>query len=132
MRALVIDDDDIFCRFICGILQNLGWIVDLASNGQVGWQLAQLVPYDLAVCDIVMPHQDGFETIRLLRQQQPSPFIVAISGGGQLSFQSYLKMALRLGADRALAKPFGRAELESAIAGLEAIGDAQTEDRIGA
>jgi len=62
---------------------------------------------DLVITDLVMPEQEGLETIQALRQDVPGTGIIAISGafGGQ-----FLQVAKALGADAILTKPI-RAEL---------------------
>ena len=115
MRALVIDDDGIYRDFIRGILERLDWAVDVAEDGQVGWRMFQSGGYDLVVCDIFMPHQEGLETMRLIRQHDPAAHIVAVSGGGCLNLGMYLEMAHWFGANRWLAKPFRARDLEDAL-----------------
>lgn len=115
MRALVIDDDGMYRVFTRDILERLGWAVDVAEDGRVGWRMFQRGGYDLVVCDIFMPHQEGLETMRLIRQRCPAAHIVAISGGGQSNVDSYLKMSRWFGANRWLAKPFRARDLEDAL-----------------
>jgi DNA-binding response OmpR family regulator len=64
-----------------------------------------------------MPRQDGFETIRKLRRVVPGVKIIAMSGGSRGEFDP-LKAAELLGVDRALRKPFGSAEVVSALMDL--------------
>ena len=61
---------------------------------------------DLIVMDIIMPEKEGIETIREIKRDFPSVKIIAISGGGTLGPEHYLKVALAIGADKALKKPF--------------------------
>ncbi len=115
MRALVIDDDVVYRLLISLTLTTLGYTVDEAHDGQFGWQMAQLSPYDLVVTDIVMPHQDGISIIRLLGDQYPSTRIIAVSGGGSLKSGFYLSAARVLGAHAVLAKPFVPSALSDAV-----------------
>jgi DNA-binding NarL/FixJ family response regulator len=59
---------------------------------------------DLVITDLVMPEQEGMETVRALRKELPGIGIIAMSGafGGQ-----FLTPALMLGADAILSKPVG-------------------------
>ena len=114
MRALVIDDDEIYRLFARSTLEGLGWSVEEACDGQIGWQLFQLTDYDLVVTDIIMPHQEGLETIRLMREHRPGARIIAMSAGGRHS-SGYLSTARWFGAGQVLAKPFSVAELQNAI-----------------
>jgi DNA-binding response OmpR family regulator len=67
------------------------------------------------ITDILMPEQEGFETIRELRRDFPTTGIIAMSGGGQIGSDNLLVIAERLGAQRALQKPFGLQELLDAV-----------------
>ena len=67
------------------------------------------------ITDIIMPEQEGIETILELRHDFPDVKIIAISGGGRIGPNSYLAMAERLGAHRAFAKPFDQKELLEAV-----------------
>lgn len=114
MRALVIDDDQVYRLFLRSVLEGMGWTVDEAWDGQIGWQMYRLTDYDLVVSDIVMPHQEGLETIRLIRACRPDVPILAISGGSGYS-AGYLRAARWFGADGVLAKPFSGSALQSAV-----------------
>lgn len=73
--------------------------------------------FDLLFCDLFMPNREGLETIRELRRWFPGLKIVAMSGGGGgcRSRAELLHVARLMGADAALSKPFGRANLLAAI-----------------
>lgn len=116
--VLVIDDDQLYRDLARMMLEQLGWTVETAWNGQVGWQMAQLHDYDLVLCDIVMPYQDGFETIRKLHNFQPDLPVIAMSGGGLLQSRVYIEMASMLGASATLSKPFSHEDLRDVIAAL--------------
>jgi len=64
-----------------------------------------------------MPGKKGLETIIELRQEFPDLGIVAVSGGGRLDPGSYLPLAIKMGAQRTLSKPFTRQEI------LDTVGD---------
>jgi CheY-like chemotaxis protein len=125
-RALVVDDDDTYRTLIRAVLEPLGWEVDDAWNGQVGWQMFQLARYDLVVIDIFMPQQEGLETIRCMRARAPGVPILAISGGGIMGSDGYLEAAQRMGATLSLAKPFRPAALLEA---MRSLGIAWTQER---
>ena len=115
--SLVIDDDKVYRLLVRATLEERGWSVEEAWDGQVGWQLFQLSHYDLVVTDIVMPHQEGLETIRLIRADRSDARILAISGGGQ-HCGNYLRAARWFGADETLAKPFSASALLVAVEGI--------------
>ena len=72
-------------------------------------------PADVVITDIVMPEKEGLETIQELRRDFPGAKIIAMSGGGRIGPKGYLKLAEKLGASRAFAKPFDRMEMVSAV-----------------
>ena len=75
-------------------------------------------PADLVVTDIVMPGQEGLETIMRFREEYPDVKIIAMSGAGRNTGQSYLDLAQKLGANRTLAKPFS---IEHFLAAVQSI-----------
>ena len=97
------------------ILELLGHSVIEACNGRKGVELYRAHPADLVITDLIMPDQEGIETITQLIKEYPSVKIVAMSGGGRVSPNSYLHIAERLGAKSSLSKPFTIEELTSAV-----------------
>jgi PAS domain S-box-containing protein len=107
-RILVVDDDDAVCGFLQETLSGAAYEVLTARDGRAAMQLAADREFDLVLMDLVMPGQEGLETIGQLRRDHPSVRIVAISG----AFEGvYLKTAELLGADAALRKPVEPGEL---------------------
>ena len=103
---LIIEDDQ---RLRLALKENLtyrGYEVTDACNGLEGINMFITNRPDLIVMDIIMPEKEGIETIRELKRDYPSVKIIAISGGGTLGPEHYLKVATAMGADRALKKPF--------------------------
>ena len=88
--------------FLRTALEQAGYQVIEAEDGKQALNQARAGGVDLVVTDIVMPEQEGIETIQALRKEMPGIGVVAISG----RFEGpYLKMAEMLGADAMLAKP---------------------------
>jgi len=83
----------------------------VAHNGREGITRYDPDAIDLVITDILMPGQDGLETITKLRQRNPQVKIIAISGGGQRVRIDLLHVAVLLGAQRTLHKPFRPQEL---------------------
>lgn len=113
-HILVIDDEDSIRSMLEIILQKEGHRVTLAENGKIGMNRFRADPADLIVTDLVMPEQEGVETIMQLRQHYPALPIIAMSGGGSRA-DTYLGICLRLGVRRTLAKPFSIEELVEAV-----------------
>jgi DNA-binding response OmpR family regulator len=112
---LVIDDEEALRRLVARVLRAEGHTVREAANGREGLRLFREARPALLITDIIMPGQEGIETIIELRREAPEFPILAISGGGE---GMYLKLAASLGATETLAKPFGADELLAAVAAL--------------
>lgn len=113
---LLIDDDDLLRPMLRAALELSGHTVTEARNGREGVALYQANPPGLVITDLIMPDQEGIETIRLLTKEYPAVKIIAMSGGGRLAPTGYLTMARRLGAKATLAKPFSVEELSLTVA----------------
>ena len=114
-RILVIDDEDTIREVIRQMLEIEGFEVADAADGREGMALQRERPADLVITDLIMPDQEGLETIKELRNEFPKVKIIAISGGGWMDADSYLTLAERIGAHKALAKPFDRKSLVAAV-----------------
>lgn len=115
MRILVIDDDDQMRVLLRQVMEWAGYEVEEAENGREGMQKQRRQPTDLVITDLIMPEQEGLETIGLLRKEFPRTKIIAISGGGRIGPEAYLPAAQELGADRVFSKPFDVRELAGAV-----------------
>ena len=115
-RILVIDDDVMIQRMLKQALTLLGHEVAQAFDGREGVQLCHASPPDVVLTDILMPNQDGLQTIRELRRTCPEVWIIAMSGGSRTWPElDALPFAARFGARRVLYKPFGHDELKAAL-----------------
>jgi two-component system chemotaxis response regulator CheY len=112
-RVLVADDDSAVRRFLRTVLEEAGYEVAEASDGRQAERGALDPGIDLLIIDLVMPNQEGIETIRDLRSRRPKLPILAISGAGDV--MTYLNVARLLGAEECFAKPIIPATLLSAV-----------------
>lgn len=108
--VLVIDDDNLVRGLLVRALTGARYTVIEAADGMEGLALARSQSVDVVVTDLVMPVQEGVETIMTLRKERPRLPIIAISGGVTNS-GLYLDIAGKIGARRILAKPFTPKEL---------------------
>lgn len=101
-RILIVDDDAGVRQVLKSMLDSAGYAVALAGNGREAMERLRHEQFDLIITDLVMPEQEGIETIKLLRRDYPEVKVIAISGafGGD-----YLRIAGFLGAHRTIAKP---------------------------
>ena len=116
-RVLVIDDDNLFVKLMVHALTERGHAVAFAYDGLAGLREFAAAKFDAVVCDLVMPEQEGVETIRLLRRQTTEVGIVAISSGlrSSTSAVDVLQFASKFGADVTLKKPFKLSQLVAAV-----------------
>ena len=121
-RILVVDDDSEIREMLRQMLEQAGYDVVDAPNGREAIRLYRREPTDLIITDIVMPEQDGIEAIIDLRHDFPDIKIIAISGGGRIGPEDYLKTAKMLGAHSTISKPFNRREMLEVVE--ELVGEA--------
>ena len=105
-RILVVDDEELAPFTLREILESAGYEVAEARNGKECVDKQRASPFDLVITDIIMPEQEGIQTITEMRSDKPDAKIIAISGGGRIGNTDFLKMAQQYGADAILAKPF--------------------------
>ena len=115
---LVIEDDPIMREALVDWLQAAGYGVRAAADGTAGLAAVKLAPPALVVTDIHLPGTNGATVISELKQRFPQVAIIAISGLFNSGRGVDAEAAIALGAARALAKPFKRAELLCALAEL--------------
>ncbi len=114
-RILIIDDDHAVRLTVQVILERDGHEVICAADGEQGLRAFQSAAPQLIITDIIMPNKEGLETIMQIRARDTKTPIIAMSGGGRVGNADFLKMALRVGANEILSKPFERQELTAAI-----------------
>lgn len=113
-HILIIEDDDPYRIMLGSALEANGYRVTLAENGRVGMTLFREDPADLVLTDVVMPEQEGIETIIDLKKGYPELKVIAMSGDGAHS-ETYLRLCSKLGAEATLSKPFSLDTLNSMI-----------------
>jgi two-component system copper resistance phosphate regulon response regulator CusR len=115
MRILVVEDERKTAAYLKRGLEENGFVVDLATAGDVGLHLARTDAYDLLVLDVMLPGLDGWAVIKAVRQegrQTPALFLTARD-----AVDDRVK-GLELGADDYLVKPFAFSELLARVRSL--------------
>ena len=107
-RILVVDDEAQIRTMLTQMLEQEGYTVHTAANGEEGMALVGRHTFDLVVTDMIMPVKDGLKFIMELVRDYPELKILAISGGGAIKAERYLTMAGYLGDIATLEKPFKR------------------------
>ena len=108
MRILLVEDEVKFAGVLRRGLQEHGYAVDVAYDGDDGYELARLEPYDLVVLDLMLPGVDGFTVCRRLRSEQRNMPILMLTARDTVDDRV---AGLDCGADDYLTKPFAFREL---------------------
>jgi DNA-binding response OmpR family regulator len=114
-KILVIDDEAAMRRMIGRVLSGAGHEVLESEDGVDGLRKFRAEAPAIVITDIIMPHRDGLETIREIRDAKSKTGIIAISGGGIGDGALYLSISEEFGADAIVQKPFRPAELIAAV-----------------
>ena len=107
VAVLVVDDEQSLRDFVSRNLQKRNFEVHTAANGLEALAVFNANRIDLVIMDLMMPHMDGLEAIRQIRQSSVTPIVVLSA----LEEEHHKVQALNLGADDYLTKPFGVSEL---------------------
>jgi signal transduction histidine kinase/DNA-binding response OmpR family regulator len=113
-RVLVVDDDDAI-RMICReVLENAGYAVREAADGQQALIEARRFRPDLMLLDVMMPDLDGFQTAQQFRAEPRTSMtpVIFLSARGETADKV---RAFRLGAEDYVVKPFDAAELVARV-----------------
>lgn len=113
-RIVIIEDSEDIRENTAELLELSGFEVLKAADGLEGVRLVKAEKPDLIICDIMMPHLDGFGVLQVLGQSpelSTIPFIFLTAK----TDRSDLRKGMELGADDFLTKPFQEVELLKAI-----------------
>lgn len=112
---LLVDDDAAVRQLLRTILQQAGYRVSEAHDGNEALRHPDLDGAALVITDLMMPEKDGLDVIRKVRQLYPDKKLIAVSGfyGAEL-----LDAARHMGANVVLPKPVGQNELLQAVRDL--------------
>lgn len=110
-RILIIDDEFEIRSTIRHMLEREGHDVIEALDGVEGIQHFLERPTDLIITDILMPNQDGIETLLQLHADHPNVPVIVISGNAA----EHLDLAREFGASSVLSKPFKYQDLINAV-----------------
>lgn len=115
MKILVIEDEQRIAHYVKKGLELKSHIVDLAYDGQTGFDLASDEAYDLIILDRMLPQMDGLKVCQLLRQSKIYTPILMLTAKNQLDDRVD---GLNAGADDYLGKPFAFVELLARVNAL--------------
>ena len=112
-NILIADDDEAILELLERMLQDEGYRLHLASDGEQAVKIAKTTPIDLAILDKVMPIMDGMEALKQIKQLDGTIEVLVITGYGDL--ESLRKMLVDYGAFDYLLKPFVMAEVKNTV-----------------
>jgi two-component system, OmpR family, response regulator len=115
MRLLVVEDDPTIASFLVKGLQEAGFAVDRAEDGNRGLELAVTEPYDAAVLDLMLPGRDGLSVLEELRRRRIAMPVLILSAKRTVDDRV---RGLQAGGDDYLTKPFAFSELLARIQAL--------------
>jgi DNA-binding response OmpR family regulator len=112
VNVLYVEDDLEAQAYVGRALRENGFVVDTASDGDVGLDRALAADYDAVILDLGLPGKDGFEVLRRMRAAGVTAPVLFLSAHAEVGRRIE---GLNLGADDYLAKPFAFAELLARI-----------------
>jgi len=115
MNILLVEDEEALRIALVDRLRGEGYSVETASDGLDGFDKARDPRFDLIILDVVLPHTNGLDLCRDLRQARISTPIMLLSARSQTIDKV---VGLKLGADDYVTKPFEAAELLARIGAL--------------
>ena len=115
MRILLVEDDEKIVSFVKKGLEESGFAVDHARDGEEGLHMALKEPYDVMIVDLMLPKRDGLSLIETLRQQQVTTPIIILSAKRSVEERV---LGLQKGSDDYMVKPFAFTELLARIRAL--------------
>jgi two-component system copper resistance phosphate regulon response regulator CusR len=108
MRILVIEDERKVAEFVARGLRDQRFAVDVANDGQAGWEMASTCNYDLIILDLMLPGLDGMEVLKRIRRRgSQAPVLILTARAGTPEKVEHFEA----GADDYLTKPFAFDEL---------------------
>jgi DNA-binding NtrC family response regulator len=121
MTKNLVSADDVIVeeKTIVRLLEDDGYQNQVMSvdDGRRGIALFRSAQPDLVVSDVIMPEQEGIQTISEMQKAEPDAKIIVMSAGGHMGNADFLKIALALGAIDAIPKPFNPDKLSTIVKG---------------
>lgn len=113
-RILVAEDDPVTRRFVASLLEERGYEVLVAEDGEHAVRIAGSVLPDLIVSDLVMPYRDGYEVLRTIRNDArlaKTPVLIL----SMRDREEDIVRGFEQGADEYVVKPFNAREFVSRV-----------------
>lgn len=115
MKILVVEDDGLTAEALVATLSNQNYAIEVASDGEEGWELAEAFSYDLILLDVTLPKLDGIRLCQRLRSRGYQMPILLLTARDSSHDKA---IGLDAGADDYVVKPFDPEELMARIRAL--------------
>lgn len=114
-NILLVEDEEPLRITLGDRLRSEGYSIDFAADGDEGFDKATRLPFDLFILDVMLPHRNGFDLCRDIRQAGLATPILLLTARGQTAEKV---VGLKLGADDYVTKPFDTLELMARVEAL--------------
>lgn len=112
IRILVVDDQETMRRIMRAELNDLGFThIETAADGEMALAKIADAPYDLVICDWIMPHMDGLKLLKQIRSMYSSDRLPVLMLTAEARRDNIIAAAVA-GANGYIVKPFARTTLE--------------------
>lgn len=115
MKVLIVEDERKLLRLLKEGLDLLGYVTDVAKDGEEALDLAYVECYDIIILDINLPKKDGFEVLRDIRQFNKEVNIIMLTARSDIDDRV---KGLDCGANDYMTKPFDLKELDARMRSL--------------
>lgn len=115
MRILLVEDDERIADALAEDLSDHNHVVEVAQDGQAGWEFAEAYDFDLMLLDVMLPRLSGIQLCQKLRASGYATPILMLTARDTIEDRV---MGLDAGADDYLVKPFHLKELSARIRAL--------------
>lgn len=126
MKILIVEDEVLLADSLKTALEQKGFTVETAYDGETGKEYAELGVYDLLILDVMMPKLNGFDLARQVRRSRCTTPILMLTAKSELEDRIE---GLNAGADYYLTKPFDMRELMACINALLRRQGSQIDER---
>ena len=110
-KILVVDDEKLIVKGIRFSLEQEGFEVDCAYDGEEAFRMAKEKEYDMILLDVMLPKMDGFEVCQAIREFSDMPIVMLTAKGDDMD----KILGLEYGADDYITKPFNILEVKARI-----------------
>ena len=115
INLLIVEDEHHLADSVARRMEEEGYSVDVANDGEEGYRLASTKKYHLIVLDLLLPKKDGLQVLREIRRNKVQSMVLILTARSTVEERVD---GLRLGADDYLTKPFAFAELLARVESL--------------